>query len=251
MRILQIACGVIFFAVTLYYGYIMFSVANVANTVFGFKNDPLKGQATVHNARHGSGGSLKDGYVALTDFQNLDAGRVVNIVMPVSVKDLLKETGAPADMDMIEVFISGQAPRIAEAECKLLVKTIASNCRVKLTKAKQFKDDPKFAEIRMQLEFVEKQVPGAFQTEKPLNYQEVDADLVDSAGIYAEAWLNEFKNRRVKLYTTAARACDPLRRQHGNCSVTEINVLGRWEKREEFVVIRSNATLSYLWPERT
>ena len=46
MRILQIACGMIFFAVTLYYGYIMFSVANVANTVFGFKNDPLKGQAT-------------------------------------------------------------------------------------------------------------------------------------------------------------------------------------------------------------
>ncbi|GAB2182927.1 hypothetical protein [Roseibium sp. LAB1] len=250
MRILQIACGVIFFAVTMYYGYIMFSVANVANTVFGFKSDPLEGQATVHNARHGSAGSFKDGYIALTDFKSLDAGRVANVVIPVSVKELLKETGAPADMDMIEVFISGQAPKIAEAECRLLIKTIASSCRVKLTKAKQFKDDPNFAEIRMQLQFLEKREPGTFRTEKPLNYQEVEADLLESAGIYAEAWLNEFKSRRAKLYASAARACDPLRRQHGNCSVTEINVFGQWKKREEFVVMRSNATLSYLWPER-
>lgn len=248
MKLLQIVAGLMFLAVSVYYMAIMFSVANIANSVFGYKNDPLGGAAKVHNARHQSHGPLKDGYVALTDSANIEAGRVVTITLPVAVKDVLKSVGAPADRDMQDVYLSGQAPKLAEAECALLRQSIAAECRINWTRAKTYRDDPDHAEISMQLAFTEKQSPGEFDLTAALNYQEADLDLVDLAGLYPETWLSEFRRKRTKLYLAAGRACKAMRRQAGNCSVTGIRISGRWDTTEEIAFLSSSATLSTLWP---
>lgn len=251
LRVFQIGAVALLFLASGFYAYIMLGTASLTSEVMSSIRgpaDPLQGRLDVQNTRmeHGDRGPLKDGYVALADYGNIDAGRRLILSLPVVKKDLFGDAEPMLEPDLEEVFLAGRAPAVAQAECELLLSSIATACRVEQASARPITGAPELVEITMRLAFTEKEQRGAFASAGPLYYDEVGADPAAVAGIGKTAGLAELRQMRIRLYEGAEKACAQLRRQEGNCSVTRLRIGARWNARQSLVSLHSEATLSYL-----
>lgn len=199
--------------------YTNFMVYQTASNVMGFANpsDPLGRSLTVVDNRHERSGRLKNAYLAMADFENIDASRFVSFSAYVSLQSLLHSGEAPPDRDYREVFAQARAVEYAHQECEVIKQYFARECSVKRATARMEKDG-RTVRINAYLQFVQ---AGGF------------GDIDDSSATWSfrdittrievpDAAAARTMRSRAKVYRKVMRECAAIRQREGNCAITSV-----------------------------
>ena len=159
----------------------------------------------------------KRGYVALRRFHDLDGLRQVAFESHVPIRALLKDGEQLPDREYWDLMIKSRAAALAEGDCDVLLRTIASDCAVRSASASIV--DESIVKFYARLDFVQADPFGTIDRQKPLRYIEVREDLSASTGNPEDDLAG-----REQIYLKAKAFCDRLRESEGNCSLASVSI---------------------------
>ena len=241
----KIISAIVGMVASCFFLYTNFMVYQSASGIMGLINpsDPLRGSLNVVNNRHEKSGRLKYGYLAMANFENIEAERSINFSTYVSLSSLLHSGEAPPDRDYRQVFAQARAVEYAHQECDLIKQYFAKECIVKSAKAKVEKNG-RTVRIQARMSFVQ---AGGF------------GDISDKSATWSfrdigtrikvpDASKSRIIRSRVKVYRKVMRECDSIRRREGNCAITRILISAR--RNRSSGLIRTSASAQYAFLKR-
>lgn len=110
----------------------------------------------------------------------------------------------------------------ATAECQLLLRTIASKCRVSRAVVSPWREA---IEIKMSLQFVQKTELGTVPDSPRLRLDKIEFEYGgDDREKVSPDEFSRLKRKRSLIYSSMARDCAFVRRRYGNCSTYRIRI---------------------------
>ncbi|MEM7749242.1 MAG: hypothetical protein AAF346_13410 [Pseudomonadota bacterium] len=240
LKIIGAAVGMLASGFFLYTNFIVYQHAS--NIVGIMKpGDPLGGSLTVVDNRHEKSGRLKSGYLAMADFDSIDAGRYVRFSAYVSLRSLLRPGEAPPDRDYREVFAQARAVDYANQECELIQQYFASSCAVRRAKARIEKNG-KTVRISASLRFVQ---AGGFGELDDKSATWSFRDIGTRIKVPETATARAIRGRG-KVYRKVMRECAAIRKREGNCAITGLSITARRNRKSALIKMSAYAQYAFL-----
>lgn len=214
-----------------------------ASNVVGVINpsDPLGGSLNVVDNRHEKTGRLKYGYLAMANYDSLDASRSVSFSTYVSLRSLLKSGEAPPDRDYRQVFAQARAIEYANQECEIIQQYFARKCSVRQAKARVEKDG-KTVRINAHLSFVQ---AGAFgnltDTSATWSFRDIGTTIKVPDAATARSL-----RARAKVYRKVMKECASIRKREGNCAITRLSIHARRSRSSGLLRMSARAKYAFL-----
>lgn len=207
---------------------------------YSHPKDPFKGRhLTITENREEDGRRFKRGYLEMTKFNDIKAGRMASFAAYVRIDDLLSPGEArPAD-EMLPVFVKSRAILYAKQECERLLENFASECAVNHADGRVQEG---VIRIDGSMRFVQRDDFGALDPETSWVFANVSDNL--TAGAVSTS-LSGGAAARAALYRKAAQKCAEIKRRESNCAVTAIR-LGASKDRSGGYKLSGAADYSFL-----
>jgi len=171
--------------------------------------------------------------------------RVVAYMDYVDIVDKEQRAATPVDQ---KIFANVFAPKAAKQECERLQQVFAGKCIVERATAEPSQVG-RFA-VDMTLQFTNKDAFGPPYVAADLdNYQEARSRLTPAGGGALIAFAQQ-TSERMDLYRLAARSCENVRRNNGNCAIGDMEVIAKPAGKTSDV-LRVEAKVTLLTLQRT
>ncbi len=243
-------CTITYFGIQLYIGgtsaRMMYEISQVGQG----PDDPFAGKVDIENNTRGSKGRLKEDYVKMAAYNDINASRSVNTNIFVPIKKLLNAGEKAPGKDFVDVFLSARAPFVAEQECKALLKTFASQCKVTHSGGKLAHGSREIGAFLVRLDYVAKAPFGEFDPAKKQYFIDLNTILTGNGRSKRteKSTLSQFGRDRAKIYRKVAGKCAKLRRREGTCATTSIRIQAQWNEKRRSIVYSAFAGFALLSP---
>jgi hypothetical protein len=151
--------------------------------------------------------------------QVLDSSRSVSLALTVSRKSLLAGNVDTSDSK----FWNAKAADMAQAECKVLVASIASGCKVLVATSEFEQSSPDVIRLRLTLAITQKDAVGDVSAFKKSRVAHEQAVLDATAFAFPAKPAVEI-SRRTDIYKKAASTCRQVKSRAGNCVLSRIRI---------------------------
>ncbi len=239
----KVVSAVVGLVASCFFLYTNFMVYQSASTVMGVINpsDPLRGTLNVVDNRHEKSGRLKYGYLAMANFDAIEAERSVNFSTYVSLRSMLRSGETLPDRDYREVFAQARAVEYAHQECDLIKQYFARECVVKHVRASTDKTG-KSIRIIARLSFIQAGDFGDISdTSATWSFRDITSRIK-----VAEAAKARTLRSRAKVYRKVMRECASIRRREGNCAITGLSISARRSRKSGLIRMSASAKYAFL-----
>jgi hypothetical protein len=174
--------------------------------------------------------------------------RNVRVVAYMDYFDIVEKEQRAANPTDQRIFANVFAPKVAKQECERLQQVFAGQCVVERATAEPGQIG-RFV-VDMTLQFTNKEPFGPpYAAADVATYQEARSPLTPAGGGALIAFSQQ-ESERMDLYRAAARACDNVRRNNGNCAIGDMEVIAKQAVRTSDV-LRVEAKTVLLTLQRT
>ncbi len=209
---------------------------------------PKKAEWNVVNIDSGSGNTR--GYTKLIKRDELVQDRSVRVLAYLNFDEVRGNDPTPVHPEDRENFIKTSAPRLARAECEVLLSVLASKCVVGSTSVNRVGGRELYS-IEFGLLYVEKAAMGDVEKQQELSFIESNIGLNRNGGPRTRVGRTGQASLRREFYQEAATVCARQRQQNGNCSVQSVRVSASYDERNHMVNVVGSATLALLQSQTT
>ena len=151
--------------------------------------------------------------------------RNVRVIAYMDYFDIVEKEQRGASPTDQRIFANVFAPNVAKQECERLQQVFAGQCVVERASAEP-NHIGRFA-VDMTLQFTNKESFGPPYAAADLDtYQEARSPLTPAGGGAMIAFSQQ-TSERMDLYRLAARSCDNVRRNNGNCAIGDMEVIAK------------------------
>ena len=206
--------------------------------------DPLANRSFELSGHKNDFGELSDSYLAFAAHDEMVDERVISVSATVSLKSLAEKGEALPSADMAEPFVHSRAPRVAEAECAIIERMLASSCAVRTVHG-ELTAKGRYVKVRMRLNFVPRSERGDLP-EGRVHFTALDEGL-DKKESGTKTTIGSAPKLRARYYRKAAARCEKLRRKQRNCSLTGLHI-GQGYNGTRGYAQRATATYGVLTP---
>ena len=183
--------------------------------------DPLANRSFELSGHKNDFGELSDSYLAFAAHDEMVNERVISVSATVPLKSLAEKGEALPSADMAELFVHSRAPRVAEKECAIVERTLASACAIRTVHG-ELTSKGRYVTVRMRLTFVPKFERGELP-EGRVHYTALNEGL-DKKESGTKTTIGSAPKLRARYYRKAAARCEKLRRKEKNCSLTGLHI---------------------------
>lgn len=218
----------VFLGPQIYIQYMMASTSSKVNRAIlrtDERINPMAGK-NLNISNHTKKGRFKIGYTALAQVNKFNSNRKVRFTTFVSPKNLLRPGEKMPQKSMLDLFAKTHAIYYVQEECKRLLKTLASKCKVSGSSGKVQKD----GKIRISggMNFIQKADFGSFDEKGRLAFQQI-AIPVTRKNKPVQISISSAEQKRMSFYKKALRECAKIKRTEGNCALRYMDI-NSWKK---------------------
>lgn len=258
-EIVKVIVGAATFIYFVIQGYIIFVTgefaAELTSSQYG-QTDPLAGNVDITGIREGgrkpdnSDGRLKQDYVLMAAHDRLLEYRTVSAAIAAPLSALLNTGEKAPDADVLDVFLAARSGKVAESECEIIAEAFAAECAVEHSSARKANLKDAYFLFDVRLSFREKATFGTFDPAGAHSFNAVAVDGIgetDKNSRGRKTAASGAAATRKDLYRVAARGCEEIRREFGNCSITGVSIAAQSHK-DATLWMTGSASYAYLAP---
>jgi hypothetical protein len=165
--------------------------------------------------------------------------------LQVPLGDLKPRNGSKVTAEALLDRATQDIQSMAEAECALLVGTLASQCSVMAATGRPL--GTQAYEYQMQLAFAEKNAFG--KTTASASYALiVSRSSPGKVATRQRIYFEKSARQRQRIYADVAEACAAIRNKSGNCSVTGLSIASRLDRGTPMARLSASAAYASLVP---
>jgi hypothetical protein len=227
--------------------YAAYYVFQMMNLVEKGPAPPVKQEWNVVNV--GRGSNNVDGYELLVNRERLLEGRRVEITASASRDDLEDASGLQlSSTDSGSAALA--APKIAQAECAIILAAFAEKCIVHKAQISPTKS-ANILSLEIVLLFVEREPLGNVQKDSELSFIESSASLNRQGARDLRIDRRGQTAARKNFYREAVETCRRNRAVHGNCAIQSIKISSRADATGYMVNVTGRADFAILQAQKS